>query len=232
MRLWIVGLLLWAQPVWADWQFLESWIDPIDGAKVRSATALSDDGIALHLYRNASGRVYALFTLPEDSAGFVQSGIVAEITPEGFAPKKIELRDEPGRIVEYGLSTGGMLRDRLWHGQGETPAFGTLRNMIDAPAVAVTFQLADDTTFNTQWSMAGASLPIAQALGIKIEDVAAGAEWEDAASQSLLAAMTACQFPRLDVFCVQTVTTCSSKISEDRDIDGFEACVAQVKDDG
>lgn len=219
---------VWAHPALADWQLLERWTDPIDKADVRAATTTSDNGTVLHLYRNASGRVYALFTLPEYTADLAQSGIVARITPLGFDTKDIEARDEPGRIIEYGLRTDRMLRDRLWHGEGQAPAFGTLRDLLDAPSVSASFQLEDDSTLDTSWSMEGANLPIAQALGIKIEGVAAGAEWEDAASQSLLAAMTACQFPKLDVFCVQKVTACSSNISQDRDIDGFEACVAAV----
>jgi len=228
MRTLLAAATLWvcAMPALANWEFIEAWVDPIDQAQVRVATTQNADGIGLHLYRNSAGRVYALFTLPEDGSAFAEAGIVARITPEGFATKEIDVRTEPGRVIEYGLSAGHMLRDRLWHGEGETPAFGTFRDLLDAPALNATFQMADDTTLDTNWSMDGADLPIAQALGIKIEGVAAGAEWEDAASQSLLAAMTACQFPKLNVFCVQKVTACSSKISEERDIDGFETCVA------
>ena len=228
MRFWIAGLAAWilATPAFADWQFLENWTDPIDQATVRAATATGDDGTTLHVYRNASGRVYALFTLPQGGADLAAQGIVARITPEGFATKDIEVRPEPGRIIEYGLSTGRMLRDRLWHGEGEAPAFGTFRDLLEAPALTARFQLEDDSARTSTWVMEGAGLPIAQALGIKIEGVAAGAEWDDAAAQSLLAAMTACQFPKLDVTCVQKVTACSSAISEDRDIDGFETCVA------
>jgi hypothetical protein len=232
VRFLIAWLMLCAQPALADWQFVENWTDPIDRVETRAATTTSDTGVALHIYRNPAGRVYALFTLPEGSPDFAPGGMVARITPNGFAAKGIEVRDTRGRIVEYGLSTGRMLRDRLWHGQGNAPAFGTLRDLIEAPALQAEFRLADDSTVQAQWSLADAKLPIAQALGIKIEGVAAGAQWEDAAAQSLLAAMTACQFPNLDVACVQKVTACSASISDDRDIDGFEACVSNKKTDG
>lgn len=228
MRAWIVGLLvcLCAQPALAGWEFLETWIDPFTGAELRAATSTSDAGVALHLYRLPSGRVYALISLPEGGASFAAAGVIGQITPEGFKTKDIEVRDEPGRIVEYSLSTGRMLRARLWHGQGQAPAFGTLRDIIDTTSLNASFRLADNSTLDTAWSMEGASLPIAQALGIKIEGVAAGEEWEDMASQALMAAMTACQFPKLDMMCIQHVTKCSAKISDDRDIDGFEVCVS------
>ena len=228
MRSWITSILLWliAQPALAEWAFVESWIDPINEFELRAATTTSDSGIKLYLYRNPSGRVYVLFTLPEGGPGFAASGIVAQVTPKGFKTKDIEIRDEPGRFVEYGFSTGRMLRARLWHGQGETPTIGTLLDVLTAPSVHGAFQMDDGSSQEAVWSMDGASLPIAQALGIKIDGVAAGPEWEDTASRALMAAMTACQFPKLDMLCVQLVTTCSTKISEDRDIKGFEGCIA------
>ena len=222
----IVCLALLALPAMADWKFVELWSDPLDGSQTRAATSTSDTGVTLHLYRNSGGRVYALFTLPPESGNFTNEGIVARITPQGFDSKDIEVRNTQSRIIEYGRISGSMLRDRLWHGQGEAPAFGTLHDLLEAPALTGAFQLADKTTFDAKWNMQDARLPIAQALSIKIGGVASGAEWEDAASQSLLAAMTACQFPKLDVFCVQKVTACSMNISENRSINAFETCVA------
>lgn len=231
VRVWIVSLLMWlcALPVLADWAFDESWVDPINRLELRAATTISDTGVTLHLYRNPTGRVYVLFTLPEGTPDFAATGVVAEITPNGFETKEIELREEPGRFVEYGFSTGRALRARLWHGQGETPTVGTLLNLINAASMKGSFRLADDSTLDAVWSLTGAGLPIAQALGIKIEGVAAGPEWEDIASRSLMAAMTACQFPKIDMTCVQQVTSCSAKISDDRDIEGFEACISNRK---
>ena len=190
----------------------------------KSGTA--DDGTLLHLYRNPIGRVYALFTLPEDGPAFAAEGAVATLTPEGFDPKSIEARAERGRVVEYAATEGRALRDRLWHGEGTAPAFGTLHDIIEAPSLSATFTLSDGSTHTAIWSMDGAGTPMAHALGITIEGAAAGQEWEDAAAQALLAAMTTCQFPRLDVACVQKVTACSDRISDARDIDGFDACVA------
>lgn len=222
----VLPLMLIAAPAWADWQYLETFTDPIDGYNTRAATTTNADGVALHFYRNPIGRVYVLFTLPAEGSDLISDGPVAILTPQGFASKEIEARTSPGRVVEYGRSNGRALRDRLWHGEGDTP-IGTLRNIIDAPVLSATFTLTSGDTVQTEWDMTGAGLPLAQAIGISIDGIAAGQEWETAASQALLAAMTVCQFPKLDITCVQKVTACSSKISDERDIDGFEACVAE-----
>lgn len=229
MRLWLLSVLacFCALPAIAEWQYLENWTDPITELELRAATTTSDSGVMLHLYRYPTGRVYAQFTLPEGTADLIKTGIAAEITPEGYDTREIELREEPGRFVEYGFSTGRLLRARLWHGQGDTPTVGTLFNLINAESLIATFRLANDSTLEAVWSLEGAGLPIAQALGIKIEGIASGPDWEQTASRALMAAMTACQFPKLDVTCVQRVSTCSSRISEDRDIEGFEACISQ-----
>ena len=222
-----VALCLSGTPVVADdWRFVENWTDPINGFTTQAATRLSPEGVALHVYRNPGGRVYALFTLPEDGGRVPEDGVVATLTPDGFDSKVIEARSDQGRVIEYATSTGTQLRDRLWHGEGQAPAFGTLHDMLNAPKISVTFTLEGDTELTTGWSMTGAGTPIARALGITVDGAAAGEAWDEAASQALLAAMTACQFPKLDVTCVQKVTACSSKISDDRDIDAFDACVA------
>ncbi len=210
-----------------DWTFAPTWTEPIQGFETRAAITVNPDGFALHLYRNPVGRVYALISLPQGTPDLQRDGVVAILTPQGFAPKNIEAQDERGRVVEYATSTGRMLRDRLWHGEGQSPTFGTFHDILEAPSLNATLMLTDGTQVDTTWSMDSAGTVIAQALGISIDGIPAGAEWEDAASQSLLAAMTACQFPKLDVLCVQKVTNCSAQISEERDIDGFEACVAE-----
>jgi hypothetical protein len=227
MRLLVLLLGLIAQPALADWAFVPEWTDPIDGFETRAATVTNAEGHTLHLYRNPIGRVYALFTLPSDAPDLVSEGVVATLTPDGFEPKQVEARGERGRVVEYAVSTGRALRDRLWHGEGQAPAFGTFHDLLEAPGLTVTFTLSDGGQIETGWSMDTAAKPIAQALGISIRDVPAGAEWEDAAAQALLAAMTACQYPKLDVLCVQKVSVCSARISDDRDIEGFEGCLAK-----
>ncbi|MEP1964647.1 MAG: hypothetical protein ABJP79_16565 [Tateyamaria sp.] len=224
--LWAIALLGLASPAYADWQFVQSWTDPLQTFETRAATTTNDAGFVLHLYRNPIGRIYALLTLPDGTADLVRNGVVATLTPEGFDAKQIETQSEQGRIVEYAISTGRMLRDRLWHGQGEAPAFGTFHDLLEAPSLSATLSLTTGEQVQTSWSMDGAATPIAQALGVSMDGAAAGSEWEDAASQALLAAMTACQFPKLDVLCVQKVSTCSAKISEERDIDAFETCIA------
>lgn len=213
-------------PALADWTYIENWTEPLDGYETRAASAVNADGFTLHLYRNPIGRVFALYTLPDGVGDLPDSGSMAALTPEGFKTKEIEARPEPGRVVEYARSTGRALRDRLWHGEGQVPV-GTLKNILDAPAIHLSMTLASGEEVKTAWSMEGSGLSIAQALGLSIDGIAAGAEWEDAASQAMLAAMTACQFPSLDMACVQRVTACSDQISEARDIDGFEACVAE-----
>lgn len=220
-------LLASGTPAWAEWRFLENWTDPIQNFDTRAATITNDDGYQLHLYRNPVGRVYALITLPEGTPDLVRTGAVATLTPEGFAAKDVKAQDERGRVVEYAISTGRALRDRLWHGEGQAPAFGTLRDLLDAPSLTATLTLDTGDTATTTWPMEGAAKPVAQALGIPMGGIPAGEAWEEAASQAMLAAMTACQFPGLDVICVQKVSTCSARISDDRDIDAFEACVAQ-----
>lgn len=223
-------LLCWlglAGAALADWQLADPFTDPIQDFETRAVTSTNDDGHSLHLYRNPVGRVYLLVTLAPDAPDLAGTGPVAVLMPEGFDPKTIEARTEQGRLIEYATSTGRQLRDRIWHGEGQSPAFGTFHDLIEAPSVNLRLTHADGSESTTRWSMKGASLPIAQALGITIDGVAAGAEWDDAAAQALLAAMTVCQFPKLDVMCVQKVTACSGKISEDRDIEGFEACVAE-----
>ena len=217
--------VLFAGPAMAEWTFVEDWSDPIDGFGTKVARHINDEGYGLHLYRNPVGRVMALYTLPDGTGDLPVEGPVAVVTPEGFAAKPVTARTEQGRIVEYARSTGRALRDRLWHGEGQVPV-GTLADVLEATSVAVRLTLVSGDTVDTEWSMEGANLPIAQALGLNIEGVPAGAAWEDAAAQAMLAAMTACQFPSLDMACVQKVTACSPQISDARDIEGFEACVA------
>lgn len=225
MRSLVIWLML-SSPVWAEWQFLEDWQDPIDGFTTDAAQTINADGYAMYLYRNPRGRVMALYTLPDDEADLPVDGPVAIATPEGFPSKTIEARTEQGRFFEYARSTGRVVRDRLWHGEGQVPV-GTLADILAAPSVSLSLKLTDETTADTTWSMDDAGLSIARALGITLEGVPAGAAWEDAAAQSMLAAMTACQFPTLDMQCVQQVTACSPKISQERDIEGFELCVVQ-----
>lgn len=223
-----LALWLWlGSPALADWQFLDSWSDPVDGFDTRAATSTNSAGYALHLYRNPAGRVYLLITLPDGTPDLPVAGPVATLTPNGFASKDITAKSERGRIVEYAISTGRALRDRLWHGEGQAPAFGTLHDLLEASSLSATLTAQDGTQTTTTWTMQGAGTPIAQALGISIKGIPAGAEWEDAASAAMLAAMTACQFPKLDMICVQKVTACSPRISEERDIDAFEACLAK-----
>lgn len=213
-------------PAAAEWTFLAPWSDPVDGFETKAAHTVNEDGFGLHLYRNPLGRVMALYTLPDAVGEIPAEGPVAVVTPAGFSPKTIEARTEQGRIVEYARSTGRAVRDRLWHGEGQVPV-GTLGDILAAPTVSFRVTLRSGATLDTSWSMDGANLPIARALGLNIDGVPAGAAWEDAASQAMLAAMTACQFPRLDMACVQKVTACSPRISDARDIDAFEQCVAQ-----
>lgn len=220
------ALCLLGTPASAEWSFVEPWTDPINGFDTKAAVTTADDGTTLHLYRNPIGRVYALFTLPEGKGAISEDGQVATLTPEGFDTKVIEARTEQGRVVEFATSTGKTLRDRLWHGEGKAPAFGTLHDMIEAPSITATFTLTDGSEHTATWPMTASGTPIARALGITVEGAAAGDEWDDAAAQALLAAMTTCQFPKLDVTCVQKVTACSDKISQDRDIDGFDSCIA------
>lgn len=217
-------------PALAEWEFLDVWVDPVNDLELRTAVTTSPSGVTLNLYRNPTGRVYVLFTLPDGTPDFASDGVVAEITPEGFETREIEVREEPGRFVEYGFTNGRVLRARLWHGQGEAPTVGTLFNLINAETMSGTFRLEDDSTLEAEWSLQDAGLPIAQALGIKVKGIESGPDWENVASRSLLAAMTACQFPKPDMLCIQKVTECSSKISEDRNIEAFEVCINQ--DDG
>jgi len=224
---WLFCLALMSDPAAADWQYLESWYDDIGGFETKAAATRNEDGFSLHIFRNPIGRVYFLATLPHIVSDLPKEGVVASLKPSGGPGKDIEARTESGRIVEYASSTGRAVRERLWHGEGQAPAFGTLREIIDAGDVTMDFFLADGTTQSTTWLMTGSGLPIAQALGIDIDNVSAGMKWDDAAAQSLLAAMTACQFPKLDVACIQKVTACSVAISEDRDINAFETCVAE-----
>lgn len=210
----------------ADWTFVGGWTDPINGFEADAAVSTAPDGTTLHLYRNPIGRVYALFTLPDDAGEIAPEGPVATLNPDGFKTKVIEARAEQGRVVEYAAVLGHRLRDRLWHGEGSAPAFGTLHDLINAPRVSATFNLAAGGEHTATWSMNGAGTPIARAIGISIEGAAAGDQWDDAAAAALLAAMTTCQFPKLDITCVQHVTACSDKISIDRDIEGFETCIA------
>ncbi|MEO9574853.1 MAG: hypothetical protein ABJ320_18955 [Lentilitoribacter sp.] len=221
-----LALLVLAQPLAAEWQYIEKYSDPIQGFDTRAASTTNADGYGLHLYRNPIGRVYALITLPDSSPDLVRTGPVATVTPMGFDSKEIQAQSERGRVVEYAISTGRALRDRLWHGEGQAPAFGTFHDVLEAPSLVVSLMFENGGTDQTEWSMEGAETAIAKALGISMNGVPAGSEWEDEAAQALLAAMTACQFPKLDVECVQKVSTCSAKISEDRDIDGFDICVA------
>ena len=232
-RLWIINLLVWlcATPAFANWEYYEFWLDPINKIKLQTAETTSDTGIKLNLYRNPNGRVYILFTLPENTPDFAETGVVAQILPEGFTTKEIELREEPGRFVEYGFSTGRALRARLWHWQEEAPTSGTLLNLINAASVTGLFRLADGTEIRAIWSLEEAGLPIAQALGIKIEGVASGPDWENTASRTLIAAMTACQFPKLNLRCVKHVTDCSIMISKNRDLKSFEVCISDFKTD-
>lgn len=223
-EVWTVLLLLLAQPAVADWTFVETWTDPIDGFETKVAQKVNTAGFGLYLYRNPRGRVMALYALPDGTGDLPEEGPVAVVTPEGFAPKEIVARREQGRIVEYARSTGRAVRDRLWHGEGQAPV-GTLADILAAPSVAMSVTLTSGDSVDTKWSMDGANLPIAQALGLNIEGVPAGAAWEDAASQAMLAAMSACQFPRLDIACVQRVTECGPEISTSRDIEAFELCV-------
>ena len=218
------ALLIWAQAAAADWVFQEDWTDPLDGFQTDVAR-MEADGFALHLYRNPAGRVMALFTWPDTVGAVLSSGEVAVLTPEGFRPKTIEVRAEQGRIVEYARLEGQALRDRLWHGEGTVPV-GTLADILAAPSVSLKLLRDSAGPVTATWSMAGAELPVARALGLTFEGVPAGAAWEDRAGAAMLAAMSACQFPKLDMECVAQVTACAPQISEDRDIDGFEACVA------
>ncbi|MEL7092378.1 MAG: hypothetical protein AAFN94_11645 [Pseudomonadota bacterium] len=217
-------VLLCAQAAAAEWIFQEDWTDPLDGFETDVAR-VETDGFALHLYRNPGGRVMALFTWPDTVGAVLQSGEVAVLTPEGFRPKRIEARAEQGRIVEYARIEGQQLRDRLWHGEGSVPV-GTLADILAAPSVRLDLQREGADPVTATWSMDGAGLPVARALGLTLEGVPAGAEWEDRAGAAMLAAMSACQFPTLDMECVSKVTACAPRISEARDIDGFEACVA------
>ena len=223
---WWLALLISATPAWADWQLLDTWTEPVQGFQTRAATVTNDAGYELFLYRNPIGRVYVLITLPDGTADLLSEGPVATLTPEGFPTKTIEAQTERGRVVEYAISTGRMLRDRLWHGEGQSPAFGTFRDLLDAPNLTATLSLKTGETETTTWTMDGAGKPIAQALGVSQDGVPAGQDWEDAASQAMLAAMTACQFPKLDMICVQKISDCGSRISDDRDIEGFKACIA------
>ena len=217
-------LCLLAGPVAAEWAFVEGWKEPLDGYQTNAAVRKSADGVTWYLYRNPVGRVMALYALPEgDVAG---DGVVARLTPQGFDTKDIEARAVPGRVVEYARSAGPMLRDRLWHGEGQVPV-GTLADILAAPSVTLEVTLTSGEVLSTTWDMQGAGLPLARALGLNLEGVPAGAAWEDTAAQSMLAAMTACQFPQLDMACVQRVTACSDRISEARDIEAFEGCVTR-----
>ncbi|MEO0633870.1 MAG: hypothetical protein AAFY52_07055 [Pseudomonadota bacterium] len=220
------ALLIWAQAAAAaEWTFQEGWTEPLDGFETDVAR-VETDGFALHLYRNPGGRVMALFTWPDGVGAVVDSGAVAVLTPEGFKPKTIEARAEQGRIVEYARIEGQRLRDRLWHGEGTVPV-GTLADILAAPTVRLDLNRADAGPVTATWSMEGSDLPLARALGLTLDGVPAGAEWEDRAGAAMLAAMSACQFPKLDMECVTKVTACAPNISEQRDIDGFETCVAQ-----
>lgn len=225
--LWTLALLCSGHPAWAEWQFIPRYSDPVQGFDTRAAGAINRDGYGLHLYRNPVGRVYALITMPDGTPDLALTGVVATLTPAGFDPKQIEAQSEQGRVVEYAISTGRMLRDRLWHGEGQAPAFGTFHDILEADRLEVTLTLETGAQVATVWSMQGASKPIAQALGISSDGIPAGQEWDDAAAQAMLAAMTACQFPNLDVDCVQKVSACSAQISEARDIDAFEGCVRE-----
>ena len=140
-------------------------------------------------------------------APFVQSDRVDVFIPSGEPPTAIAQTDHSS-------------------GEGQAPAFGTLRDLLDAPGLTATLTLDTGDTATTTWPMEGAAKPVAQALGIPMGGIPAGEAWEEAASQAMLAAMTACQFPGLDVICVQKVSACSTKISEARDIDAFDICVA------
>ncbi|MEM6759854.1 MAG: hypothetical protein AAF601_10285 [Pseudomonadota bacterium] len=221
-----IALLVWAQMATAaEWVFQRGWTEPFDGFTTDVAR-VETDGFALHLYRNPSGRVMALFTWPDAVGAVPTSGEVAVLMPEGFRAKTIEARAAPGRIVEYARRDGRALRDRLWHGEGTVPV-GTLADILAAPSVSLAIARDGADPVTATWSMDGADLPVARALGLTLEGVPAGAEWEDRAGAAMLAAMSACQFPKLDMECVAQVTSCAPQISDRRDIDGFEACVAQ-----
>ena len=96
-------------------------------------------------------------------------------------------------------------------------------------ALAEPAQVLEKSALNAKLPLAG--LPIAQALGIKIEGVASGPDWENTASRTLIAAMTACQFPKLNLRCVKHVTDCSIMISKNRDLKSFEVCISDFKTD-
>lgn len=209
------------------WQLNADWVDPFVGEQIPIAFTTNDDGFSFGLFRSEDGRVRAIYSLPESTFDRIpKGGRVLMIRPGSNRSIEIEAEIVQNSITERAKSNGISVRSLIWHGEGSSPAVGTLRNVLDSEEMFARFFTETGPTIDTSWSMDGAHVVIEQALGISSVVSANEQEWAILEMEAITSTMNRCFADGRKLECSNSLDACIELLVIDRNVEGFGVCFA------
>lgn len=198
-----IGLALWnAGTLSAEWT-RGSATDPESGDPIEAVIGDNEQGFSLVLVRDPAGGVRAIFRLASGDRDFLTETQAPRIALDGGAARQVPL-------AAAGLTWAAF---PVWNGAGEALT-GTLRELMQAEALAVTYYLNGGGYKETVFPLAGAREVIADAFGLRadvsVEEMQRAASLEAA----LLAAAERCatEKGKKRDRCLEALRGCAGKV--------------------
>ena len=188
LRVLSMSFMALAPQAWAlgtDQWSVDRKVDSMTDTEIRTAAVTNADGFTLRVYRlTPGGRVWGNFEIPADSLDVLDTALPM-FRIDKLEPVQVETSPEiasvTGATVEAKPKWVNFL---LWHGEGNTPVRGTLRNLMDGSAVVFRYYLFTGGYKETRFNLSGAKPAIAQALAISEEPAVGAAALEEAQSSA------------------------------------------------
>lgn len=172
--------LVTADTLPAEWA-RGSATDPETGDEVEAVIGDNERGFRLVLVRDPAGGVRAIFRLPSSDRDFLAETQAPRIALDGGAARQVPL-------AAAGLTWAAF---PVWNGAGEALT-GTLRELMQAESLALTYYLNGGGYKETVFPLAGAREVIAEAFGLRAEVSVEESQRAAALEAALLTAAEQC----------------------------------------
>lgn len=205
------------------WDVVEGWNDPINGRNYTVAAETNAGGFSIHIFRDTDKKVYVVYSIPTSSFDRMPTeGRVLAIRPDNNDVREVKATIVAGAFGDFTQSNGIDVRDKLWHGEGESPTKGTLRDILDSETLHARFYTDTGSFIETEWSLTGAPEAISSAIGISVAADPAAQAWDKQQTELLINATNRCG---ADGTCLGRILPCFDLLTDVTKVEVFNACV-------
>ena len=156
-----------APVVLANWEFVERR-DAMTDELVREARTRNLAGFELRVFRMASGKVYALFRLPDASTDVLSATRYPMYRIDQHKPQDLENDRVLARVLNERpiFEEPKWVQFLVWHGSDPYPTSGTLFDLMHGQRIVFRYYLFTGGYKETEFSLDGAHDAVVRALGL------------------------------------------------------------------